>query len=200
MYVRILYDNINHYSQEEYNEFLKLIRQDKRERIAKILRKEDQYRSILGEILLIKLLKEFNIEYNSIHITTNQYGKPYIQDLDFYYSISHSHEYVICAISNKEIGIDIERIRHIAPVTLKQYATTNEIEYITSIDKLYERRCFEIFTLKESYFKCMGCDLREILNVEFHISNDSIQCSHTGYSFNLVDTIDGYVIAICEMM
>ncbi|MBE6114765.1 MAG: 4'-phosphopantetheinyl transferase superfamily protein [Erysipelotrichaceae bacterium] len=200
MYVRILYDNINHYSQEEYNEFLKLIRQDKRERIAKILRKEDQYRSILGEILLIKLLKEFNIEYNSIHITTNQYGKPYIQDLDVYYSISHSHEYVICAISNKEIGIDIEKIRHIAPVTLKQYATTNEIEYITSIDKLYERRCFEIFTLKESYFKCMGCDLREILNVEFHISDDSIQCSHTGYSFNLVDTIDGYVIAICEMM
>lgn len=200
MYVRILYDNINHYSQEEYNEFLKLIRQDKRERIAKILHKEDQYRSILGEILLIKLLKEFNIEYNSIHITTNQYGKPYIQDLDVYYSISHSHEYVICAISNKEIGIDIEKIRHIAPVTLKQYATTNEIEYITSIDKLYERRCFEIFTLKESYFKCMGCDLREILNVEFHISNDSIQCSHTGYSFNLVDTIDGYVIAICEMM
>lgn len=200
MYVRILYDNINHYSQEEYNEFLKLIRQDKRERIAKILHKEDQYRSILGEILLIKLLKEFNIEYNSIHITTNQYGKPYIQDLDVYYSISHSHEYVICAISNKEIGIDIEKIRHIAPVTLKQYATTNEIEYITSIDKLYERRCFEIFTLKESYFKCMGCDLREILNVEFHISNDSIQCSHTGYSFNLVDTIDGYVIVICEMM
>ncbi|MBQ9987713.1 MAG: 4'-phosphopantetheinyl transferase superfamily protein [Erysipelotrichales bacterium] len=198
--MRILYDNINHYSQEEYNEFLKLIRQDKRERIAKILHKEDQYRSILGEILLIKLLKEFNIEYNSIHITTNQYGKPYIQDLDVYYSISHSHEYVICAISNKEIGIDIEKIRHIAPVTLKQYATTNEIEYITSIDKLYERRCFEIFTLKESYFKCMGCDLREILNVEFHISNDSIQCSHTGYSFNLVDTIDGYVIAICEMM
>lgn len=200
MYVRILYDNINHYSQEEYNEFLKLIRQDKRERIAKILHKEDQYRSILGEILLIKLLKEFNIEYNSIHITTNQYGKPYIQDLDVYYSISHSHEYVICAISNKEIGIDIEKIRHIAPVTLKQYATTNEIEYITSIDKLYERRCFEIFTLKESYFKCMGCDLREILNVEFHISNDSIQCSHTGYSFNLVDTIDGYAIVICEMM
>ncbi|MBR3693998.1 MAG: 4'-phosphopantetheinyl transferase superfamily protein [Erysipelotrichales bacterium] len=198
--MRILYDNINHYSQEEYNEFLKLIRQDKRERIAKILHKEDQYRSILGEILLIKLLKEFNIEYNSIHITTNQYGKPYIQDLDVYYSISHSHEYVICAISNKEIGIDIEKIRHIAPVTLKQYATTNEIEYITSIDKLYERRCFEIFTLKESYFKCMGCDLREILNVEFHISNDSIQCSHTGYSFNLVDTIDGYVIVICEMM
>ena len=41
----------------------------------------------------------------------NQYGKPYLSEHpDFYFNISHSGEYVLCAIDNNPIGVDIEEV------------------------------------------------------------------------------------------
>ncbi len=35
-------------------------------------------------------------------------GKPYFRDLPFYFNLSHSGEYVVCALSHREMGADIQ--------------------------------------------------------------------------------------------
>ena len=49
--------------------------------------------------------------------------------MKIYYNISYSYDYVICIISNKEIGIDIEKIRKTNINTKKIFATKIEQNY-----------------------------------------------------------------------
>lgn len=196
--MKLVYQNIHTYSQAQYDQFYTMIKKEKQEKISNLLRKEDQYRSILGEILLMTLLNEMGINYDHIHISRNIYDRPYISDLDIFFSIAHSHEYVVCAISKKEIGVDIEKIRHVEHSVIKQFATLNEQDYIHEISNIYDQRCFDIYTLKESYFKCLGIDLSMILDIEFSISKNFIKCSDTRYRFQLLNDIPGYCIALCE--
>ncbi len=196
--MKLIYDNINNYSQEEYMNFLALIKSEKQTKILKILKDDDKKRSILGEILLINLLNELNVDYNSIAITKNKYGKPYIKDLALFFNISHSKDFVVCAISKYEIGIDIEQIRTSKGSIINQFATSKEKQYINELKNDYNKRSFEIFTLKEAYFKCIGENLNRIKEIEFAFNNNIIKCNKKNFEFKLIHNIDNYVIAVCE--
>jgi len=122
--MKLLIENIKKYNKINYIFFLFQIKKEKKIKIKKLLKKEDKQRSILGEKLLIEGLKYYNINYKKNNITTNEYGKPYINGI--YYNISHKNDYVICALDKNEIGIDIEKIRKININNINQYTTENE--------------------------------------------------------------------------
>ncbi|MCL0028295.1 hypothetical protein M1M88_01070 [Peptococcaceae bacterium] len=42
----------------------------------------------------------------------NDYGKPFLKNTnDLYFNVSHSGEWVVCAIHHHPIGIDIEQVK-----------------------------------------------------------------------------------------
>lgn len=172
----------------------------KKNRISKYIKEELRYSSITGEILLDELLKEYyKINYENLIFEVNKYGKPYIKNKSIFYNISHSFEYIITAISDHEIGIDIEKIRTTSIKNINQFATDKEKEYILSSNTKIEKRLFEIYTLKEAYFKMKGSNLNHIKEVEFEIINyDNIICNDRNVSLKLIDEVKGYVVAICE--
>lgn len=193
-------ENINNssYLHEDYL----IIKQNKKNAIDKIKNLNDKKRVILGEQLLIKgLQKYYNVNYDDVNIRLNENGKPYISNNKYNhikFNISHSHDYSICAFSSNEIGVDIEKIRKVDIKTINQFATTNEINYILSSQNQIFRRLFTIYTLKESYFKMLGDNLNNIKNVEFQVNDNIVSCSDPKAKFNIINTIDGYVISICE--
>ena len=111
--------------------------------------------------------------------------------------ICHSFNYVITIISDKEIGIDIEKIRKTPVNVINQFATKKEKEYILSSNNINEK-IFEIYTLKEAYFKMLGKNLNDILSVEFRISKDKVICSDKNVNAGFIKDIDGYIISYCE--
>ena len=129
---------------------------DDRIKIDKLIGiRKKQY--ILSRILLRNILKDkYSINYNDILIKYNKYGKPYIDNI--YFNISHSHDYVIVVTSDKNIGIDIEKIRDINQTTMKVFCTDNEIQYITN-NQNKKLAYWKIYTLKEASFKMLGTDL-----------------------------------------
>ena len=193
-------ENINNssYLHEDYL----TIKQNKKNAIDKIKNLNDKKRVILGEQLLIKgLQKYYNVNYDDVNIRLNENGKPYISNDKYHhikFNISHSHDYSICVFSSNEIGVDIEKIRKVDIKTINQFATTNEINYILSSENQIFRRLFTIYTLKESYFKMLGDNLNNIKNVEFQVDENIVSCSDPKTKFNIINTIDGYVISICE--
>ncbi len=189
--MKYLIGNINDYSEEFLNIFYQNINSDKKKRIDKLINKEDKYRSIIGEILLSKLINN----YKDLEFVTNKNGKPYITNKNIYFNISHSNEYVICAISNKEIGIDIEKIRNININIINKFATTKEKEYILENNTL--NRLFKIYTLKEAYIKCIGENMTKLLDIEFIIDNN-ITCSDKNIKSYTINDIEEYSISICE--
>ena len=176
------------------------IKMYKRKKIKKILKIDDKKRCLQGELLLIQGLKKHNIDYNRIKIKKNSYGKPYIQNNPLYYSISHSHDYVVCAFSKNKIGIDIEKIRDVDIQIMNQFATSNEKKYILKSKKQLFNRFFTIYTLKEAYFKMLGKNLNNMLNIEFTINKNYISCSDFKVKVYIIKTVNNYIISICEQV
>jgi 4'-phosphopantetheinyl transferase len=190
--------SINDYNDETINNFYNIIPKLKKDKIEKYKKKESKIRSIIGEMILNELLDKNNISYNNLDYCINEYGKPYLKNSKLFFNISHSFNYVITTISNKEIGIDIEKIRKTPVKIINQIATKKEKEYILSSNNNVEERIFKIFTLKEAYFKMKGTNLNNILNVEFIIKDNKIYCSDKSVNVGFINDINGYIIAYCE--
>ena len=197
--MQLLIKNINTFNNNTINLFYNEIYYNKKNNIDKILNIKKKKQSIIGEFLLKKLLKKnYNINYKDLKFKINKYGKPFILDMNIYYNISHSHDYVITAISKNKIGIDIEKIRKTNIKNIYQFSTKNELDYILSSKKNIEKRLFKIYTLKESYFKMKGTNLNNIKNVEFTINKNEIICSDKNVKVKIINIINNYIIAICE--
>ena len=192
--------NINDFNKDDINNFYDKIPKLKKDKINKLKNYDSKVRSIIGEMVLKELLVKNNVSYNSLDYYINEYGKPYLKDNNIFFNISHSFDYVITAISNNEIGIDIEKVRETPIKTINQFATEKEKEYILSSNKNIEERIFKIFTLKEAYFKRLGTNLNNILEVEFIIKNDKIYCNDKKVKVGFINDIKGYIIAYCEKL
>jgi len=91
-----------------------------------------------SENLLKYALKDYaNID--KYEIVYNEYGKPYLKDIDIYFNISNSKNVSVCVISNREIGIDIQ---------YKTYKESLKIKYLIKTFVFY----FPSLSTKFNYF------------------------------------------------
>lgn len=96
-------------------------------------------------------------------------GKPYFRELPFYFSLSHSGDYVFCALSTEEIGADIqqhgkqsgrENRRHLADRFFSE-EEKRALEASGESEELFYR----LWTRKEAYGKLTGEGVAGILRV-----------------------------------
>lgn len=102
-------------SEEKLKKLCLLVSSEKRYRIERFIKKEDKLRVLIGEILSRRMIaEELGISVGCIEFEKNKYGKLYLKyfpKLDF--NISHSGDFVVCAMDNNPIGIDVEKIKYI---------------------------------------------------------------------------------------
>ena len=193
-----LIKKINDFNNTDINKFYNKIPKLKKDKIDRYKNYDSKIRSILGEMILKDLLSKHNILYERLDYYINKNGKPYFKNCNLFFNISHSFDYIIATISEKQIGIDIEKVRETRVNTINQFATENEKKYILSSNIDVEKRMFEIYTLKEAYFKMLGENLNNILNVEFTINDNIVYCSDKNTKVGFINDIEGYIIAYCE--
>lgn len=146
--------------------------------------------SVTAGLLLRYCLKE-----QADNVKTLPNGKPYLESGDRF-SLSHSGEYAVCAVSKKEIGVDIQRIVEVSEKAVKRFCTESEL---TWLDKSDDRPCdiIRLWALKESYLKASEKSTSEVFAAEFLIGNGKVT-GPEGYDFTLNEEINGYIIAVCE--
>lgn len=135
------------------------------------------------ELLEIALKEEGITSYK---ILKSKNGKPYLENSNIFYNISHKNKMVGLIISNSEVGLDIEYIdtENIKrKSTLKYFFTEKERESITNNEEL-----LTLWTKKESYIKLNGGMLRDAIGLD--INNINV----------IYDTfkLDNYIITICK--
>ncbi len=106
----LVFENISEYSDEAYNCHLSLLPSWRREYAMKYKSATERKKSVLAYILLRKAAEMKFGKQNDFTFDYNEYGKPFLRDMRFFFSISHSKISVACAVSEKEIGIDIQNI------------------------------------------------------------------------------------------
>ncbi len=160
---------------------------------------DDRKLSILSSLLLDKALKKHDLSERDMKYTFNAYGKPYFANAeDLHFSISHSGEYAMVVLSDKEIGCDIQQIKNINLSIADRFFTAEEKKYVKCTEDF-----FRIWTLKESFIKAIGKGLALPLN-SFSIKgldSDKPYCEYNRelYEFKEFDKMTGYCIAVCEV-
>ena len=134
--------------------------------------------NISSKEFLEEVLKKYNTKSK---IITNEHRKPYLEDNEIYFNISHSGKYTVIVVGDSEIGVDIQKMSY-KPKVVKRFYNQKEKELATS-----ELEFTKIWTIKEAYVKKLGIglsyglenvDTTELDNIEVIIKED-------------------YVIAIC---
>lgn len=184
-------DDITSYSSSDFEKMSNLIRSRKKERINLYLKEKDKRLSILGEYLLIKGLEELHISYCDCKIVENENGKPYLDSVPLYYSISHFQTKVVCVISKNLIGVDLISTLPSHKISIQSISTKKE-------RKLFSRHPHLLIALKEAYIKMKGFDFSKCNEVEFSNQDSIITCSIASAHVDIIYLEKNYIIVVCE--
>jgi 4'-phosphopantetheinyl transferase len=72
------------------------------------LNPQARIQKIASHLLLTHVLRIHHVSNSGISV--NEYGKPFLKNQSLYFNLSHSDNYVICAVSKFSVGADIEKI------------------------------------------------------------------------------------------
>ncbi len=148
--------------------------------IDRMKHQDARKRSLLATHLLNTLLADCG--KRGISVQTAENGRPYVDAMDVYVSISHSGDAVACVIDDRPIGIDVEYIRPVERNLMEYVCTARERTYVLESEDP-TLRFFEVWTAKEACYK----------RGDHH---EGLRAIETGSLTKQTFVIDGYYLTI----
>lgn len=161
----------------------------RREKLEKIKNQADRERSLCAGLLLNYAVRQFDQGSESkqqlsklqpveelslaklLTIPGQQYdyrqdagGKPFLADIPgFFFNLSHSGEYVLCAWDERELGADLQKMeRPVTDALAKKVLTQAEYANFCKLSESERTREFyRVWTIKESCCKLTGKGLSQ---------------------------------------
>jgi 4'-phosphopantetheinyl transferase len=142
-----------------FGDIIPYLSEEKRDRIYRFININDSLRTLVGEKLIrLIIAEELGLTVEEILIKNDKFGKPYLSGADdFHFNISHSGDFVVCAVSCQPVGIDIEQIQPIDLNIVNNYFSGQEYEdLMMQNDRNRLDYFYDLWTMKESYLKAVG--------------------------------------------
>lgn len=143
---------------------------------------------INAERLLIHALRDTIPETPlPLRIKTGEHGKPELEGSALRFSLSHSGDYCVCAVSDAEIGADIQRLVPPDMRVVERCFSAAEREYVLrAADR--SAAFTRIWAMKESLLKLGGSGILVPL---------ASACSLTAMERFVTGEHDGHIYAVC---
>lgn len=166
LYSYISEENHNYLIQKYLNEFP----DDFKKKILAYRKWQDGQLSLLGRLLLNHGLQRMGKKHEKKNLNYTSYNKPFLNDINTKFNISHSGEIVVCVLSDmNDVGIDVEIIDKINIQDFESQMTKKEWENIMLIGDEKEA-FFDYWTQKEAVIKANGQGLSIPLK-SFEVTN-----------------------------
>jgi 4'-phosphopantetheinyl transferase len=185
-------ENRNSLEKIYYDKLLNYISSEKKVRLGRFYKFEDAQRSLLGDLLArYAICQRLGLKNNDLAFGLNDYGKPGLlvpTGIDF--NIAHSGSWVVCAVNDKPVGIDVEVMKPIDIHNAKSYFSQEE--YNTLINQPPEMRMkyfYSLWTLKESYIKAEGKGFSipfDSFTIQIHNNTISLSTGYGSKDYNLL--------------
>ena len=159
---------------------MSLLSLKEKEYVCRYKYEKDRLRSLIGRLLLLSFadrytsdsFKEVNFisgtdefveeKMSDMEIEVDENGKGRIDNRDnLFFNISHSKDYVVLALSDEEVGIDIQEIKPLKANVPKRFFTDTDNEYIDRSEDGRIERFTQIWSAKESFAKLTGNGIGE---------------------------------------
>ncbi len=157
--LKVYYAKISELSEEEMQNALRILPQERIEKIKRRKQKKSQLESIWAGLLLEYALQEHGLKGMELTFLKNIDGKPYIAEYPkLFYNLSHSKEYVAIVIDDYPVGVDVEETRIGYQSLVTRFFAQEEI---IALQECWSDQVFtKLWTRKESYLKATGFGMR----------------------------------------
>ena len=176
--------------------------QYRKEKIDRMVFPKDKRLSIGAGVLLDYALTLEGISDRDIIYVQNQ--KPCLKNSNIRFNLSHSGNMVFCAVSDKDVGCDVEQITDIDMQIAARFFFHEEYEAISACPDSTSRNdlFFRYWTLKESFMKVTGLGFK--LNLDdfcIDLRSDGIDVKQSvdsrNYYFKEYTADTGYEFSVC---
>lgn len=152
----LLRDDIEQISEETVQELLLQLPQWRREAMLRFKHLAGRREGAAAFLLLQQALREECGLTEVPPFSYTEHGKPFLQDYPhIHFNLSHCRTAVLCALSDRPVGVDVERIRTARPDLVRYTMNTDEQRQIFSSvqpDLEFTR----LWTRKEAVVKLTG--------------------------------------------
>ena len=168
--VKTMYEllNIRSVDEAEYADCYALMSSEKKAHVDAFRFADDRKRSVCAELLARRMLSaRCGVDEREIVFAAGSRGKPYAVNVNAEFSVSHSGDYVLCAVGDRPTGADIEKMRAVDDRLVRYVCTDAEAQYVCSARSAREKeeRFFTVWTAKEAYFKARGTGITGLKSV-----------------------------------
>lgn len=144
------------------------------EQARRVVRK--MHSAFARALLKYAVKREYGLDISDYSEAKTPSGKPYLEGAPFFFNLSHSGECVVCALSDGEVGVDVERIASHSERTLYRFCG----ERIES-----SREQMRLWTRYESYGKMTG------IGIPYPVGSEK-DCFFKEYT-----ELDRYYVTVC---
>lgn len=140
-----------------------MLPQWRKEKTLRYKKMDDRKRCVLAFVLLQDALRK---EYGITEVPEfvyNEFGKPLLPDLPIHFSLSHCKNAVACAVSDYNVGIDVENIVTYNPDVARRVGTASELEALRCSSQI-DLDFTALWTKKEAVAKFEGMGLLVKMN------------------------------------
>lgn len=154
-------DDMKKCTEQEVERLLRIVPSPRRDDALRYKHTFGRYCCLRSWEMLMELLSREGIP-NMPTWRYNEYGKPYLEQGP-YFSISHCKHAILVAISDREIGVDVESIRRADDSLVRR--TMNETEQARIASAPDPQRAFiALWTRKEAVVKMRGTGILDDLH------------------------------------
>ncbi len=150
-------------------------------------------RVLWQELTVTGLLGRLRVR-SSLTYTYGEKGKPFLQGCPWYFSLSHSGDYVLCAFSRREVGADLQRIESVDTGKLAgRFFAAQECKALEACgtERSGRRLFFELWARKEALGKLTGQGLAGMLG------RNMLEGGAEEPEWLEVPAPEGYAAAVC---
>lgn len=174
---------------------------ERKAKTDRLLFRKDKELSVLSEWVLKRALK--NIGISEFSIVCGEHGKPYLRgNTNVFFNLSHSENTVMCAVSDLEVGCDVEKISELDMQIARRFFEHSEYEMLQNASESERRDLFyRLWSLKESFQKSIGLGMSLPLDSFSIILSDAItvvqKVSEFRFYFKEYNLDDGFKYSVC---
>lgn len=149
------------------------------------------------KLLSFAMEQEYGISLSSLQIETGKHGKPFFPNFPAQFSLSHCRGAVCCALSDWEIGVDIEAIRPYDPRLARHICTPQELVFLEASCSP-DKALTTLWTLKESLMKLSGLGFAYgFQNAEFVWESGSFRPARQEIETATFEPFPDFILSVC---
>ncbi len=193
--------------EKKYQEKLHSLSPFRQTKTAILRHDMDKRRSVGAGVALDYALRQYDLREREMEYRMGEHGKPYLKYYpEIFFSLSHSGNYAICSIGDKEMGNDIEAVKSGKERVAERFFTQEERAWVydTAEKEHADQRLFRVWTVKESFLKATGRGMSLPLtdfSVQMETEHGRIRIKQTleAKYFHVQEyrEIDGYCVSVC---